>query len=299
MTKVDLGSTNNPAIVIGRKAGTMWQEASKYGDGGDALATEALYQAQRMLTFHAVVHRAGEDIEERFEFDVTDLANPIIASNGKRDNKAMTARTVAVAEQLFGFAPDTAGTGKNAAPKLSNAMKQRIDRAADMAIYLINRHADMEDKDYLVRRDCKDTMTTCLVVPYGAVVPEPAKDADEDDVRRYRKLADEPQTLDGSPIGKIRASLAELKRRATPATDGRGGGANAPRDKGKTFLASVDFIAAVVKQQLDPNADETDIALSDDVRRKLFDLQMSIAAYFDDDPLEVKEEKKAKEKKAA
>jgi hypothetical protein len=129
-------------------------------------------------------------------------------------------------------------------------------------------------------------MTTCLVVPEGAIFAEPAEDADDEVKSRYAKMIDEPRTLNG----KDKASLAELGRRANPPKVERAAGGNGAGEKGASFIGSLHFVRAIVQQNANPNADESDIALSDDVRRELFALAQDIAAYFAIDPLESEEE---------
>lgn len=285
---------NTLAIEIGRKASTAWNEASKYGDGGDAMATHALFIAYRTMTFNAQVNRGtkAEPEIEHVSFDLAEYDVDPHNNDGTVDTKLKAARTVAVAEQVFDLSD------------LDNASKQRISRASKMALYLARKYADDDDDTYFARVSTRSvhvqrakgkSMTTCLVVPEGAIYAEPAEDADDEVKRRYKKMVDEPRTLNG----KDKASLAELSKRANPPKATRAAGDN--KDKGATLVASIDFVTAIVMQNANPEADESDVALSNEVRRKLFKLASEIANYFTLDPMEEDEtnENEASEEAAA
>lgn len=267
---------------IGRKAATAWNEAAKYGDGGDALATHALYIASRMVTFEALVNRGtkAEPEIETIAFDFLEYDVEPRNNDGTVDTKLKSARTAAIAEHVFGLVD------------LDNASKQRISRASKMALYLARKYADDDDETFLARVSTRQmqvqraggkSMTTCLVVPEGAIFAEPAEDADDEVKNRYKKMIDEPRTLNG----KDKASLAELSRRANPPKATRAAGEN--KSSGASLEASIDFVTAIVLQNSNPDADESDVALSPALRRKLFVLSQQIAAYFVSDPLEDEE----------
>lgn len=278
-------SNNTLAVEIGRKASTAWNEASKYGDGGDALATHALYIAARTDTFEAIVNR-GTKAEPEYEtesFTLSELSNEPRNNDGSVDGKLKTARTVAIAQHVFGV------------EELDNAFKQRLGRAIKMAMYLANLYVADEDEDYFARvstktmqvsRSTGKTMTTCLVVPREALIAEPAEDADDIEKENYNNRRNEKTPLNG----KDKASLAELSRRAAPKKETHKGADSKKSDQGASFVASIDFVNAIVMQNANPEADESDVALSNDARRKLFTLAQSIAAYFAIDPLEEESE---------
>jgi hypothetical protein len=284
MTNVN--ANNTAARDIGIRAASNWNDAAKYGDGGDALATHALFIAARTMTFTALVNRGtkSEPEIEEVSFDLSDMPNDPFNKDGSVDGKLKSARTVAVAQSVFGY------------EELDNALKQRLARAVKMALYLSNLYASDDDETYFARvstRQVKVTrpgganMSTCLVVPEGAIFAAPADDADEEVRNRYVKMIDEPRTLNG----KDKASLAELGRRANPPkAPAAGNKGKSTTDRGASFIGSLDYVRAIVQQNANPNAEESDVALSDEVRRKLFALAQDIASYFAIDPLEDSEE---------
>lgn len=270
------------AQEIGRKAASNWNEAGKYGDGGDALATHALFIAFRTGMFQANVNRGtkAEPEIETVSFELNDVDSDPRNVDGSVDGKLKTARTVAIAEQVFGVVD------------LDNAFKQRLARCIKLALFLGRKYAHLDDEEYFkavatrvvkVARANGGNMTTCLVVPHEAIFAEPAEDADEEDKAYYERNRMAPKTLNG----KDKASLAELSRRANPPKAARAAGDN--KDKGASLVASIDFVNAIVMQNANPDADETDVALSSELRRKLFGLASNIAAYFAIDPLEDEE----------
>lgn len=272
---------NTNYVEIGRKAAASWLDASVKGEGGDALATEALYIAARTVTFTAVINTgsSAEPVLEHFDFDLSDMATDPRNADGSVDGKMKQARTVAVADKVFGLA----------AP-LDNASKQRIRRAITNALYLCNRHKDMSDEDYfkaVATRTVKmnhagsEKMTTCLVVPYGAVFAPPAEDADEEDKAAYERNKDAPQTLHG----RDKASLNELRRRANPPKSAARDSAGArDQDAGRSFNGALDYVSAIVAQWTNPEG-ESELAPNHEIRIKLFSLQSQIAALFAADPL--------------
>jgi hypothetical protein len=276
----ELNNASPLAVEIGRKAATAWNEASKYGDGGDALATHALYIASRETVFEAQVNR-GSKAEPEIEtesFTLSEVATEPRNNDGSVDGKLKSARTVAIAQHVFGVA------------ELDNAFKQRQARAIKLAMYLANMYRDDDDETYYNRVSTKTmqvaratgkTMTTCLVVPREALVAAPAEDADDIEKENYNNRRNEKTPLNG----KDKASLAELSRRANPPKAAIKG-SDERNDKGASFIASLDFVSAIVLQNANPEADESEVGLGNDARRKLFTLAQNIAAYFAIDPLE-------------
>lgn len=285
-------NNNSRFVEIGRKASASWLDASVKGEGGDAMAVEALYIAARVCTFTAVVNEGSSAEPElvRYDFDLSDLRNEPRNADGSVDGKMKTARTVAIADRVFGLS------------ELDNASKQRIRRATDLALYLSERHSQMDDEDYfkaVATRTVKmkhagtEKMTTCLVVPHGAIFAPPAEDADDEEKQYYERNKDAPQTLHG----RDKASLRELAKRAKPAKSTRDSNGSREKDAGKSFNDSVAFVSAIMAQAINPEAEETDLAFSEEQRVALFTLSQQIAAYFSADPLE--EEEPIEEKEAA
>jgi hypothetical protein len=280
-------SNNANVSELGRKAAEQWTIAGSAGDGGDAIATHALYLAAFTMTFKAEVNRGSkaEPEIEVVEFELADVRNDPRNNDGTVDMKLKSARTVAIAETVFGIS------------ELDNAIKQRLGRAVKMALYLWDRYQKEEDFASLVstrtvktRHGGRDKMTTCLVVPNEAIYPEPAEDADEEDKARYQQLRRTPKTLNG----KDKASLAELGKRANPPKAQRAAGEN-KTDKGATLLASIAFTRAIVQQNANSDADESEVGLSETLRRELFALAQDIAAYFAVDPMEDENEEEQKQ----
>ncbi len=123
-----------------------------------------------------------------------------------------------------------------------------------------------------------------LVVPFSAVHAEPSEDASDNAKAMHIAMSNVPTALDG----KDKNSLAELGRRAKPPVAKRA--ASNDKNEGASLAASIDFVAAIVAQQLNEETPESDVALSSELRRKLFNLSSQIAAYFSADPMEESEE---------
>jgi hypothetical protein len=260
---------NSNVIALGLEAGRRWGLSSKHGDAGDANAIVALVHASRTMSFTATIERKKEDTVETVDFDITDLAVEPRNSDGTVDTKTKAARTVAIASRLFGI------------EELTNANKQRIARAVKCALYLINSCSAMSDEDLFAAVTLRGDK---LVVPNELVRSEPAEDASENDKAIYEAMKGRPLVLDG----KDKASLAELSRRANPPKANRAAGEN--KDKGASFVASVDYVTAIVQQQISEETDEAEIGLNSDAREKLFRLAQYISAYFAADPMEQDEQ---------
>ena len=253
---------------LGKEAARRWNLSAEHGDAGDANAIVALVHAERVLSFDATVERKKDDTAESFEFSILDFAEPYWNNDGSKDTRKMSARTAALAERLFGIT------------ELTNATKQRLARTIKCAIYLLRELAAMEDEELFAAVTLKGNK---LVVPHQLVRNEPKEDASDNEKAIYEAMKGKPLVLDG----KDKASLAELSRRANPPSDKRAAGDN--KDKGASFAGSVDYVNAIVMQQLKENADESEIGLNDELRRKLFALANNIAAYFAADPMEDEE----------
>jgi hypothetical protein len=289
---------NTLFVEIGRRAASQWLDASIKGEGGDALAALALYLAARTCTFTAIINTgsAAEPVLEHIDFELADVATDPRNADGSVDGKLKQARTVAIADKVFGVS------------ELDNAFKQRIRRALQIALYLYERNKNMDDEKYFaavstrvvkMKHAGSDKMTTCLVVPYGAVFAPPAEDADEEEKQHYERNKDAPQTLHG----RDKASLNELRKRANPPKATRDSNGQREQDAGRSFNTSLDFVSAIISQcvSTDPEA-ECEVALNREQRMKLFALSQSIAALFAADPLtdeETAEPPVEEEKKAA
>jgi hypothetical protein len=266
-------NNNANAVSLGMQAAAKWNSSQNAGDAGDALAITAMYYAARTMSFSATVERKKEGVTETVDFDLDDLASPLYNADGSKDTKAMAARTLAMANKLFGVTT------------LSNAMKQRIGRSLKAALYLSQRHALMDDDAYFAAVVMKGSK---VVVPYAAVHASPAVDASDNDKAVYEAMSDKACTLDG----KNGASVAELLRRANPPKATRAAGDS--KDEGATLKGSVQYVHAVMLQQI-AATDECDIALGEERRKELYALMTTLTAYFAADPVEVA----AKGKKAA
>lgn len=256
------------ALETGKEAARFWGLSVKHGESGDANAIVALVHADRMLTFTATVERKKEDTSETFDFSVSDMAEPYWNADGSKDTRRMTARSASLALRLFGI------------DDLTNAIKTRLARCIKVAIYLINSCSTMSD-DELINAVRLEKGKLC--VPYGLVAVTPAEDASAKDVAVFNAMQHDSVALDG----KDGLSIAELSKRANPPKAQRA--ASNDSTSGASFTASLDYVSAIVAQQLNEDAPETDVALSTDTRRKLFALAQSIASYFAADPLEDEE----------
>jgi len=264
----ELTTNTAETFALGKEAARRWNLSSEHGEAGDANAIVALVHGQRVLTFDATVERKGSDTVESFDFDVLSFANPYWNADGSKDTRKMAARTAALASRLFGI------------EEMNNAIKQRIARTVKIAIYLINALADKTDEELFEAVKLKGNK---LVVPNELVRAVPSETASDNEKAIFEAMKGKDCVLDG----KDKASIAELSRRANPPKAPR---ASDDSTKGSSFNASLDYVTAIVQQQLNPDADEADIALSDEQRRKLFSLAQYVAAYFSADPLEDEEE---------
>lgn len=269
---------NNANVeAIGKEAARRWGLRDEHGSAGDANAICALVYADRTMTFTANVQR--KDSVETFDFDVKSLATPLFNNDGTKDTKAMSARTDALLLKLFGIEERT------------NAINTSLARCIKSAVYLIDAVADVELDALIGFKDAdgKDVpgivsmKAAKLVVPYGLVMKAPAEDASDNDKAVYEVMKEKPLVLDG----KNGASLAELGKRANPPKAKRAAGdSDKGNDQGASFAGSLEFVRAIVQQNSNPDADESEVALSDELRRNLFALAQDIAAYFAIDPLE-------------
>ena len=254
---------NNTVTEYGMKAASAWDRATSNGDAGDALAVAALYNAFPTMTFACTVERKKEDIVETVDFDLIDWLSPVFNADGTKDTRAMNARTHAVILKVFGISEGN----------VSPAIKTRVDRAKKCAAYLYNRHAAMSDDDYATAVTMKGNK---LVVPYAAVTPEPKDDASDNEKTVYEAMAAKPLTLDG----KKGASLAELSKRANPPKARR---EQASKEEGNGLNEAVSYITGIMLSI--NSSDESDVALSNQLREKLYHMQMAIAQYFTTDPI--------------
>jgi hypothetical protein len=265
----NLNNNTGNVIALGLEAARRWKLAGEHGEAGDATAIVALYEAARTMTFTATVERKKDDIVETFDFEIADMLNPYYNNDGSKDTRKMAARTALLAERLFGIT------------ELTNAIKQRLGRTIMSAVYLANTFNKLDDEEYMARVALKGGK---LTVPYGVVAAPPAADASDNDKQFFAAMADKMVALDG----KKGLSLAELGKRANPPKTGkRAAGAN--KDQGASLVSSIDFVTAIVLQQTNESSDESDVALTTENRRKLFNLASAIAAYFAADPLEDEE----------
>lgn len=253
---------------LAREAARRWRLAGEHGDAGDATAVVALVHADRTLEFDATVERKKDETEERFSFSVRDMAEPYWNNDGSKDTRKMAARTACLASRLFGI------------EEMDNAIKQRIARTVKIAIYLLNSCSEMSDEELFNAVTIKSGK---LVVPHQLVRPEPKEDASDNEKAIYEAMRGKPLVLDG----RDKASLAELGRRANPPRADRAAGEN--KESGASFNASLRFVSAIVHQQLDESAQESEVALNTEQRRELFKLAQAISAYFAADPLEDEE----------
>lgn len=252
-------------LTIGKEAARFWGLSVKHGESGDANAIVALVHAQRFVTFTATVERKKEETDETFDFDVLSLVDSYWNNDGSKDIRKMSARTATLAKRLFGI------------EELNNAIKTRLARCIRVAVYLLNSLSALTDEQLV---EAVRLEKGKLVVPYGLVAPEPGEDASAKEKAVYQSMRNESIALDG----KEGMSIAELSRRANPPKSNRA--ASNDKTSGASFTASLDMVIAVVSQQLNEDAPETDVGLSNELRRKLFALSQSIASYFQLDPLE-------------
>jgi hypothetical protein len=261
-------SNSAAALQLGLEAARRWKLSGEHGEAGDATAIVALYGAARTMTFEATVERKKDETAETFNFEVQDMLTPYWNNDGSKDTRKMAARMAALAERLFGIS------------ELTNAVKQRISRTVMAAVYLHNQFAKLDDDAYFARVTLKAGK---LNVPYGVVKEAPGADASDNDRAVFDAMKERNVALDG----KQGLSLAELSKRANPPREQRAAGK--AKDKGADFVASLDFVSAIVAQQLSTEASESDVGLNTDLRRKLFTLAQQISEYFAADPLEDEE----------
>lgn len=272
--------TNANFADLGRKAAEAWRVGDREHGKGDALAVYALFNAHFTKTFQCkVLDKKGNTIlEDTFELEDYISRKGCVKADGTRDNKLLNARTNAVALEVFGLQE----------AQVTNAIKQRIQRALSVVAYFIRMGYDETNVELSRRNE--------LMVPYPAMVSPPGDSASTNEQTRYKAMEGERIALDG----KEGMTLAALNRRANPpverhATVDSGNKA----DRGAEFVASVKFTRNILSKFMDENADDDMPALNSDARNALWELQTVLASYFEADPFEEEKKEAAPKKKAA
>lgn len=263
---------------IGRKAVELWKSSDKDGAKAEGLAIFALFQAWHTMTFHASITDKKGEVELAESFDLAEYINRdsenTVNANGSKNIKLLNARTHAISDKVFGISKPT------------NADKQRITRALNAVLFLVNQGYD-ETHVTLSKRNN-------LVVPYPVMNDAPAADAAENEKKKYAAMEGETWEIDG----KQGNSLSELQRRAKPKGDSRAPQSGSS-DKGQSFVNSIKFVSATIQSFLDEKAADDMPAPNKETRKELFELQQRLVAYFQADPVEEEGKHQNKGKRAA
>ena len=269
-------TSNSQAAQFGSQAISKWNSRDKQGAQGDALGFMALLAAHEQMTFIAIVK--DKTVNERVEFDLQNyLDKPaVMKKDGTRDNKMTQARTLAVIEKVFGVKEPT------------NAQLQSVRRCCELV------------KNFLAKgykaEDAKLSSRGYLEVPYALMHDEPKADAPEREHKTWQKNEDDTEVLDNTDG----MSMASLGRRIAPKKAERAAQSNDNNDRGASFVASIDFVAGVLEVFNDVDGGDKEIqvpAPNEDVRKKLWALQLQLAKYFQEDPIEEEEKKEDKRTK--
>lgn len=266
--------TNNSVLSYGSDAVKAWERGTKALGTGDQLAVYALAHAWEETVFIAKIMDRKGTVEKEFDFDLQDYVT-IEPKNedGSRNNKETKARTDAVCLQVFGLTSD----------KVDQGIKQRINRALEVIKFIFGQGYQASDLEI--------SKTGRISVPYKCLNDAPAEDASKNEVKTWAAMQGETVELDG----KKGHTIAELQRRAKPKPLRNAGAANP--DKGAELRASISFVTATMAHLLAGNADKNVPAPNKEMRKLLFDLNTTLAAYFTADPVETGEfEKKEPQK---
>lgn len=244
---------------LGIKAGAELRKADTASTKGEALAVVVLYHALRDgYEMQYITQRTKDESDDPVSFTLATYGTNLVSENGKNDSKAISARKAAMMKDLFGLVDFTA------------AQDAVVSRALMSAQYLHNNNA-------------QPTINSkgLLVVPHQFIIPAPAADAGENARTIYAAMNDKPITLDG----KKGTSLRELRNRAAAAMPRKTRKAkNKSDDAGQSLLAAVKLIEATLSQI--NGSDEASVALSEELRTHLFNVQVAAAQYFTVDPIE-------------
>lgn len=286
------GNTNDQTLnnfpevaMIGKQATSAWQSADRQNTKGDQLAIYALFHASHKVSLMANVYDRKGDIEEVITFDLLDLATVPTNADGNRNNKVMSARTVAIATSIFGMLPE----------QVDQAFKNRLNRAMQVVFYFHKLGYTLEQVQLTEKN--KQQM---LKLPFTALNDPPVADdkgaIDEEELDHYNRLKDSSVALDG----KTGKTVAELQRRANPPRQRDNNGNNGEQDKAQQLNNAVSFVSAVVKTAVTDD-EENDgkseaernkfaIAFNKPTRSELWRLHQYLVQYFEADPMDAEEE---------
>ncbi|MCA2555766.1 MAG: hypothetical protein IM525_02960 [Microcystis sp. M43BS1] len=284
---------NAPEVQeYGKQASAAWSDADKFSTKGDQLAILALFHAFHKVTFSAVVKNRKGETEDVSTFELADLAKEPKNNDGTRDNKMITARTVTIAKEVFGLSEE----------QVTQSFKNRLSRAMEVVFLFVSLGYTEDQVTLTTKKNAQGRVVQMLKLPFTSINKAPEIDSegkiDEEELDHYNRLKDSFVVLDGTK-GK---TVAELQRRAQAAlhpAKSRNAGANAtnPQDKGQAFKGSVQSTIAFLHMVLD-NEDESEIAINNELRYQLWELQHMLAQFFDIDPLTKDEETMLERKQA-
>lgn len=250
-------TNTNQAMEYAKTAGNAFVSAEKNDAKGEAYAIAALVASWDSFELSYTVERKKDEYDAPVTILVSQVMDKTFNRDGTEDKKATGARKLALAKQLFGI------------EEPSNAHLSKINRALMAARYLVHHKADVTIK------------AGKLTIPYGLVEAAPKDNASSKAKLQYEMMKDKPVSLDG----KEGMSLSALRARATAQfpVNKRASRTNT-KDTGTTLVASIKLVRATLESQLADNG-ESNVALTDSLRRELYMLTQSAAAYFAADPI--------------
>lgn len=290
---------NAPEVFeMGHEAAKSWNTADKENNKGDQLAILAMFHAWHKVTLQALVTNRKGEFVEKISFVIADLLETPMNTDGTRNNGVITARTNAIAEHIFGIAPQYVDQG----------FKNRLNRALEVVEYFVRMGFNEEQvtlAEKTLKIKGKATKVKVLRVPFTALNDAPIADdqgnIDEDKLDYYNRNKDASVVLDGTKMenGRTR-TVAELVRRAKPPAEKKGADNKSDDDKNtQAFSSSLKFMVATLHTFTDAKSlkEGTEIAFNGDARKSLWELHQLLNTYFEEvEPLTRDEEAEIMEK---
>jgi hypothetical protein len=265
--------SNRPNLIeIGRKAIDQLRTGNNAISKATALFTFVLAKAWD-LDLECEYKSGGVNEEDIFNLADIFYEKRVKDAAGKRNNKLTTARLEVVASELFGLERE-----------FNPSEKQVFKTCLEVV-------ARVFEKGFTSDMIVLSEKTNNLGVPYVIMHDEPDPE-NENDYRDYHKSLDETEYLDG----KKDRTFAQLQRRVRPTPENRGAQGAKDKDKGQSFVQSVDYTTKQLKGLLDPEG-ESEVeanAIDNKMKTRLHELFLVLRDYFEHDPYETVAETTAK-----
>jgi hypothetical protein len=278
---------------FGRNAADNWTKANKANGNGDQLAIMAAAIAYDSFKFHCEVTNAKGHFERRIDFNLQQwMHQEVVKDDGKKDNRATTARTRAVMKELFGLEEPKA----DQVPGYNNAIN-RLKSAIKVVEFLKQRGCRLvqvqDDGSHAANTFGWNEKKKCLSIPYAVLYIEPPKDAEDEAKIEFNKYKDDNILLNGKKVhGKFR-TVEELKRVAKPKEERGAHGQNSnnkttPAQSMVSSLKHLDTCIDLIVDEKVPN--DKAIAPNKEITALMWKLSQRFVAYFEKFPLTKEEE---------